>query len=99
MNNAAVDTEGDPLRMKQILLNLLGNGIKFTPEGGQVGLEVENGTDDGLLVFRVWDTGPGIDSTSASTFSNPSCKRMVNTTEPSRERDWDFPCTSPRPIA
>ena len=47
----------DERKVRQILLNLLGNAIKFTEEGG-VTLEVEE--VGGEFLFRVADTGPGI---------------------------------------
>lgn len=50
--------ESDPRRLRQILINLVGNAIKFTNEGG-IRLEVEALGDE--LVFLVTDTGPGID--------------------------------------
>jgi|GEM_PF-6548089 len=58
---------GDPLRIKQVLLNLVGNAIKFTPEYGEVGLEVCAGQAPETITFRVWDTGPGISSVHADT--------------------------------
>lgn len=54
---------GDPLRLNQVLINLLGNALKFTPEGGTVSLSVQEvlKEDDILAMhFEVKDTGIGI---------------------------------------
>ncbi|NMM44977.1 PAS domain-containing protein [Rhodospirillaceae bacterium KN72] len=50
---------GDAIRIKQILINLLSNSIKFTPEGGRVDLTVIC-NKAGEVVFTVTDTGIGI---------------------------------------
>lgn len=50
---------GDAMRLRQILMNLLNNAIKFT-EHGQVGLDVELLPDGAGLRLVVSDTGPGI---------------------------------------
>lgn len=50
----------DEKRLKQILVNLLGNAIKFTPPGGKVGLDVKVEHKENEICFTVWDTGIGI---------------------------------------
>lgn len=51
---------GDPTRIRQILLNLLGNAVKFT-ERGEVALSIETAKQHGLRLV-VSDTGPGLDA-------------------------------------
>lgn len=50
----------DERRLKQILVNLLANAVKFTPDGGDVGLDVQAEEDHPIIHFAVWDTGIGI---------------------------------------
>jgi signal transduction histidine kinase len=49
----------DPLKAKQILLNLLANAIKFTPPGGRVSLSARE-AGPGWAVIRIADTGIGM---------------------------------------
>jgi two-component system cell cycle sensor histidine kinase PleC len=49
----------DPRAIRQIILNLLSNAIKFTPEGGEIILEIGT-TKSGCQFIKVADTGPGI---------------------------------------
>ena len=51
---------GDERRLKQVLVNLLNNAVKFTPDGGTVGLEVDADSSREVIDLTVWDTGIGI---------------------------------------
>ncbi len=48
----------NPIRIRQMIDNLLGNAIKYTPVGGKVSVTVH--TEDRQIIFEVKDTGPGI---------------------------------------
>ena len=52
---------GDVVKWKIVLNNLVSNGIKFTPEGGKVGVKIY--LNDEILKVQVSDTGIGIDPT------------------------------------
>ena len=53
----------DERKVMQVLLNLLSNGIKFSPEGGTI--EVEVARREGWCTVRVVDHGPGVDPADA----------------------------------
>jgi len=55
---ARLDIEGDRERLQQVILNLLGNALKYTPEGGSIFVKATQEGPD--MVFRVQDTGIGI---------------------------------------
>lgn len=50
---------GDPVRLRQIVLNILSNAIKFTPEAGRVSLEIHPHAE-GRCDLKVCDTGVGM---------------------------------------
>jgi two-component system, cell cycle sensor histidine kinase PleC len=50
--------EGDELKVKEIIYNLISNAAKFTPEGGNIGMRAKKTGSDVEVV--VWDTGVGI---------------------------------------
>jgi two-component system CheB/CheR fusion protein len=50
---------GDPPRVQQVVANLVGNAVKFTPGGGRVSVRLE--AEDGTARLVVTDTGRGID--------------------------------------
>ncbi|WP_080844465.1 two-component system histidine kinase PnpS [Cytobacillus gottheilii] len=55
----AILMEGDPSRLKQVIINLLSNAISYTPQGGRISLTVANGPK--TLFIKVQDTGIGIE--------------------------------------
>jgi len=55
---SGLSVRADPTRFKQVLMNLIGNAIKFTPEGGAIRL-LAHRLDEGVRV-EVRDSGPGI---------------------------------------
>ena len=50
----------DPLRLQQIIINLLNNALKFTPAGGSITLDYEVDEKKQCMLFSVTDTGTGI---------------------------------------
>ena len=59
---------GDDRKLRQVLINLLGNAVKFT-DRGQIGLEIEQ--DGGRYAFSVVDTGPGITAAARKRIFEP----------------------------
>jgi heavy metal sensor kinase len=53
-----VSTQGDYTHLRRLLLNLVDNGIKYTPRGGKVAISLQSG--EGWALLRVEDTGIGI---------------------------------------
>ena len=61
----------DELRMRQVLINLLNNAVKFTPEGGKVTLRVTEKPQKEQIIFAVIDTGIGIPPDQVSRLFEP----------------------------
>ena len=59
LNLNEVEFYGNEEMMQHVWVNLLGNAIKFSPEGGTLGVSLTK--DDGRAVVRVRDTGTGMD--------------------------------------
>ncbi len=74
--------KGDANRLRQVILNLVGNAIKFT-EHGEVGLSVRRQVNDGahcVLHFTVSDTGIGISEDRQQDIFNPFSQADSSTT-------------------
>jgi len=59
LDSTAGVVSGDPDRLRQVLVNLIVNAIKFTPAGGHIGVRLA--ADGDVLRITVEDTGAGID--------------------------------------
>jgi signal transduction histidine kinase len=60
----------DERRIRQIIINLLNNAVKFTPEGGKITLDVKN-LQPGFLQVSITDTGIGISPTDIKKLFQP----------------------------
>lgn len=64
------DIEFDRERVFQVVQNLVGNALKFTPPGGRIVIRAEGGTQEGAK-FTIEDTGPGIPVESRKRIFDP----------------------------
>ena len=74
---------GDDTKLRQVLLNVLGNAVKFTPEGGSISFEVEETTRfDGksILQFIISDTGIGMNADYLPHLFDPFSQEDSSTT-------------------
>jgi len=60
--SSCVEIEGDRTRLKQLIVNLLDNAIKYTPEQGRVSMAVR--AENSTALLEVSDTGPGVSDTA-----------------------------------
>lgn len=54
------DILGQPEEIKQVLINLIGNAIKFSPVGSEIRISVLKAANSGYVLFEIADQGPGI---------------------------------------
>lgn len=73
---------GDPVRLKQVLLNLLGNAVKFTETGGITlrAFPVSRASQQVVVRFEVRDTGPGIGEEVKPSLFHPFTQADPSTT-------------------
>lgn len=65
---------GDPLKIKQVISNLLGNAIKFTPQDGEITIRIElevKNENKAFIIFSVKDSGIGIPKEKQKTIFEP----------------------------
>lgn len=68
----------DPIRIEQILLHLLSNAVKFTPDGGSISLSASS--KGSFIVIEIRDSGPSILSEEQHQVFQP-CYRLKNENE------------------
>jgi signal transduction histidine kinase len=71
--------EGDPVRLAQLLDNLVSNAIKFTPVGGDV--MVKTGDGDGKAVVTVTDSGIGVSTVDQAQLFDPFFRARTTTAQ------------------
>lgn len=69
MREPALTATGDREKLQQVLLNLLGNAVKFTDVGGRI--DVRSFADGDTVVIQVEDTGVGIDAKHLARVFDP----------------------------
>jgi signal transduction histidine kinase len=76
--DASLVARADPIKLRQILLNVLGNAIKFTPPGGRVELSARQSGD--RISICVSDTGIGIPAEKIDRVFDPFFQGQTGTT-------------------
>lgn len=71
MSVDGVFVRADPLRLRQILTNLLSNACKFAGRGARAGIRVVPDRDTALVRIHVWDEGPGISEEAQAKLFQP----------------------------
>lgn len=61
MENDLPELRGNPIRLRQLLDNLLGNAVKYSPEGSTIRISLH--AEDKQIIFSIEDEGPGIPHT------------------------------------
>ncbi|SMG15351.1 response regulator [Fibrobacter sp. UWB13] len=74
---------GDDMKIRQVLINILGNAVKFTPQGGSVTFSINKATtydNKSTLVFKISDTGIGMSKEYLPKLFEPFSQEDPNTT-------------------
>jgi CheY-like chemotaxis protein len=73
----------EPIRLKQILVNILYYAIQHTPTGGRMGLETYAQPQQGHLILTVWDTAPLLSNAQIHALFDP-----LQPSEHKNEQPW-----------
>ena len=73
----SISITADEQRVEQILLNLLANAVKFTPQNGKITLKAQQNKDS--LIVEVRDTGPGIPEDEQKKLFRPYYRTSTDT--------------------
>ncbi len=82
-NNVSVSYGGDQMKLKQVLINLINNAVKFTPAGGTVSLKAEEERiigSEALMKFTIADTGIGMSPEFMKTMFEPFSQENTGST-------------------
>lgn len=60
---------GDPVRLEQVLMNLVGNAVKYTPRGGEISVSLRS--DDGAARLEITDDGIGVSAEDLARVGKP----------------------------
>lgn len=83
------EISADQRAIRQVLINLAGNAIKFTDAGGVVSIDAAR--EGAMLKLTVSDTGIGIASDKIELWASRSCRFRMNIPVAMRARVWDCP--------
>ncbi|HEY6889425.1 MAG TPA: protoglobin domain-containing protein [Solirubrobacter sp.] len=64
-----IEVQGDPVQLRQVFVNLLGNAVDAASPAGEV--RVRGAREDGVVAVAVEDTGPGVDATTLRRLFEP----------------------------
>ena len=78
---------GDPVRLSQVVSNLLTNAVKFTDAGGTVTLQLRRDAGKGAAVLSAKDTGVGIEADDARAALHSRSRRRAGAST-AREGAW-----------
>mgnify|MGYP000582787914 CR=1 FL=1 len=84
----------DELRIREVLLNIISNAVKFTKDGGTISFVAKNcpGSDEHHIIvrYRISDTGIGMSKEFLNRIFDELVRKMVEQEPVIREPDWEW---------